>query len=88
MHFAVLFRAYKVFCIKYLFRDLLFVLDCGDPSPVNGLSEAPRGTTYGEVAILTCNDGFSRTGSAFVTCRSNGTWSGVAICTETGCRIF
>lgn len=40
------------------------------------------------MAILTCNDGFSRTGNAFVTCQSNGTWSGVTICTETGCRTF
>lgn len=56
------------------------VSDCGDPSPVNGISDIPKGTTFGEVAILSCDAGYTLTGSKFITCDETGSWSDYPTC--------
>ena len=34
------------------------------------------GTTYGQKATYTCNDGYARSGNSEVTCEATGSWSG------------
>ena len=59
---------------------LLAETDCGDPAPDNGSSNTPKGTTYGETAIISCDEGYVLSGSAFITCEESGNWSDVATC--------
>lgn len=66
------------------------ILDCGDPAPHNGTADFPKGTTYGEVAIVSCNEGYTRSGSAFITCLANGSWSERPTCNIVGktCQVI
>ncbi|KAH3851527.1 hypothetical protein DPMN_094009 [Dreissena polymorpha] len=50
-------------------------LDCG-PLPIlsNGTAHATN-TTFGSVAIFTCDEGFNLTGHSFTVCGSNGFWN-------------
>jgi Sushi repeat (SCR repeat) len=59
-------------------------IDCKSPAPNNGTADSPKGTTYGEVAIVSCNEGYTRSGSAFITCLANGTWSEKPTCNIVG----
>lgn len=65
--FIILFR---MFCLA----------DCGKLSPTGGTASTPKGTTYGEVAIVSCEAGYTLNGTAFITCQSNGTWSDMPTC--------
>ena len=62
----------------YLFFDLV-VANCGSlPNPSNGdVGFFPAGsTTFGAVAIYTCDPGFSLQGREERTCQADETWSG------------
>lgn len=56
------------------------VSDCGDPSPVNGTSNIPTGTTFGDAAILSCDTGYTLIGSTFISCEETGNWSDYPTC--------
>ena len=55
-------------------------LDCGDPTPTNGSADLPRGTTYGAVAIVACDEGFDMLGSNYIVCQNGSKWSEVTTC--------
>ena len=55
-------------------------VDCGDPTPANGTAVAFKGTTYGEVAYITCNEGFFLQGSTHILCNESGVWSSSPSC--------
>jgi Sushi repeat (SCR repeat) len=81
--------ACKVGNVIKTFSISLFI-DCGSPAPTNGTADFPKGSTYGEVAIVSCNEGYTRTGSAFITCLANGTWSEEPTCNIVGktCQVI
>ena len=62
-------------------RDLF--LDCGDPTPINGLANFTAGTTLGETAKIACSEGYNLTGSDLLSCTDNG-WDHTPICTIQG----
>ncbi|XP_052786198.1 sushi, von Willebrand factor type A, EGF and pentraxin domain-containing protein 1-like [Mya arenaria] len=52
------------------------LVDCGSvTAPVNGSVVLSGGTTYGEVANFTCDDGFVITGSDSIRCNASGLWN-------------
>ncbi|XP_052804614.1 sushi, von Willebrand factor type A, EGF and pentraxin domain-containing protein 1-like [Mya arenaria] len=61
--------------------------DCGVPlSITNGTVETPNGTTYGQEAVYTCNNGYDKFGSTQVLCTANGVWSELLpSCRKTSC---
>ena len=66
---------------------MLIILDCGDPSPTNGIAILPTGSTYGEVAFIKCNDSFVLQGLEHLTCEDGGTWSSNPTCIK-GILLF
>ena len=58
--------------------------DCGVPSITDGTAEVPGGTTFDEVALVKCNEGYARNGDALITCLANGNWSVLPTCTIIG----
>ena len=51
-------------------------VDCGAlTAPTNG-NVGAASTTFGSLAVYSCNDGFMLVGSNMRECQSNGTWSG------------
>ncbi|XP_053398307.1 CUB and sushi domain-containing protein 1-like [Mercenaria mercenaria] len=62
------------------------IVDCMTPTIINGeISETPRGTTYGEIAIMACADGYTLDGNAFVTCQADGSWTTLPTCDIRNC---
>ena len=45
-------------------------------APDNGTVNTPSGTTFGETAEYSCNDGFNLIGAANRRCQESGLWSG------------
>ena len=75
--------------VIHVYQLLLYLLtysstDCGDPTPGDGTAITDSGTSYGQTADLTCNQGYTLTGDTTVTCQATGTWSGAATCTVQG----
>ncbi|WAR08474.1 CSMD1-like protein [Mya arenaria] len=62
--------------------------DCGSLVIANGTVESPRGSKYGEVAIVSCDVGFERSGSSFITCGNGPYWSDIPDCTIKDCGDF
>lgn len=62
--------------------------DCTTLSITSGSVEAPKGTTYGEVAIASCDEGYSLQGTAFITCNDDGTWSSSPTCLIKGTCVL
>lgn len=62
----------------------LIISDCGDPAPTHGSAAAPKGTTFGEVAIISCDDGYTLDGEYFITCLETGNWSSYGKCNVVG----
>lgn len=60
------------------------ISDCGNVTVTNANAETPIGTTYGEVALISCNDGYTRSGDSFVTCTAAGNWSTLPTCNLIG----
>ena len=61
----------------------MFYLDCGDPTPVNGSVSDPA-TTYNTTVGVSCETGYSLSGSAEIVCQADGTWSDSPTCLENG----
>jgi hypothetical protein len=63
--------------------------DCGIPSPVNAkVTLSENKTTYGEIAVVSCNIGYRPDGSTSVTCLANGTWEAWPPCNIIGKMPF
>ncbi|XP_052275320.1 sushi, von Willebrand factor type A, EGF and pentraxin domain-containing protein 1-like [Dreissena polymorpha] len=62
------------------------LIDCGPlPIFINGTAHATN-TTYGSVAIFTCDEGFNLTGNSHTVCGSNGIWNTIdQTCTIIDC---
>ena len=74
-------------CLKHV-KVIVEFTDCETPTIANAeAAEAPKGTTYGEVAILSCSTGYSLNGSTFVTCQTDGSWSTLPTCDIIGMHI-
>lgn len=54
--------------------------DCLEPNITNAIIEAPRGTTYGEVVLVYCDEGYSLNGPSLITCRDGPQWSDLPTC--------
>ena len=63
-------------------------IDCGDPSPANGQTAIPGGTTYSQNATVACDPGYTLTGDTQITCQDTGAWSGVPVCSIQGTIFF
>ncbi|GFR98083.1 sushi, von Willebrand factor type A, EGF and pentraxin domain-containing protein 1-like [Elysia marginata] len=49
---------------------------CGTvPSVQNSATSHPSGTTYGDVVVYKCAEGYKHTGTSLKTCEANGLWS-------------
>ncbi|XP_053386930.1 uncharacterized protein LOC123542087 [Mercenaria mercenaria] len=57
------------------------VIDCGDPTPDHGFSNAST-TLNGTVVSVECYEGYSTVGDNIISCQENETWTD-----ETGCEI-
>jgi len=57
-----------------------FVLDCSNPTPLNGIVSLPNGNTYGSVAMVSCNSGYKLYGDALIRCQLNSSWSSTPSC--------
>jgi len=87
MIFMILLYCLTLFSFDFTLHSiysLRCISDCGTLEVTNGTVEAPKGTTFGQVAIISCITGFERSGASFVTCLSNQTWSNVPTCTIRG----
>ncbi|XP_053398308.1 CUB and sushi domain-containing protein 3-like [Mercenaria mercenaria] len=56
------------------------IKDCGDPTPDNGSAYTPGGTTYGETAFISCDEGYILQGEEHITCEDGETWSVNSTC--------
>ena len=70
-------------CLNYIINFIMILLDCGDPTPINGLANFTAGTTLGENATIACNAGYNLTGSDLLSCTDNG-WDDTPICAIQG----
>ena len=62
---------------------LLTVVNCGSPPSIsNGSPGTPTSTNYQGEVTYSCNTGYSRSGSATVTCLASGSWSTRPICSS------
>ena len=53
------------------------MLDCRSPAaPDKGTATTASGTTFGETATYSCNDGFDLIGAETSQCQASGAWSG------------
>ena len=62
----------------------VFVADCENPAPGNGTADTPVGTTYEDVAIIKCNDGYDLVGDTLISCLDGGNWSSSPSCAIKG----
>ncbi|XP_053398252.1 sushi, von Willebrand factor type A, EGF and pentraxin domain-containing protein 1-like [Mercenaria mercenaria] len=62
------------------------IIDCGDPSPENGGVDFLIGKTfYGDVAFITCDEGYTPSYNSSISCQANGTWSSLPGCLPKDC---
>lgn len=77
---SIFVRIHFIFLFKTKDRDS----DCRHQTITNGQMHAPGGTTFGKTATISCNNGYTLSGSAVVTCLSSGSWDGRASCVPIG----
>ncbi|XP_067657730.1 sushi, von Willebrand factor type A, EGF and pentraxin domain-containing protein 1-like [Haliotis asinina] len=65
------------------------LIDCGPPASLNNGTSGFTTTTYGSVAVYTCNIGYNFSGNSNrASCDADGTWNGVeGICQNVDCGI-
>ena len=65
------------------------VVNCGSPStPSNGDVDTSSGTDYNDVAIFSCDTGYTMLGSSTTTCQADGSWSNATpICYIVDCGV-
>lgn len=54
-------------------------LDCGDPSPTNGIADTTPDTSYDATADITCDSGYTLIGSSTLRCTDIG-WNVTTTC--------
>lgn len=54
-------------------------IDCGQPSVPQGTFVAPNGTTLGQIAVVSCIDGYNLNGSSTIVCTATG-WNETVTC--------
>ncbi|XP_045179635.2 deleted in malignant brain tumors 1 protein-like [Mercenaria mercenaria] len=62
------------------------LIDCGDPTPKHGSSNATV-TTNGSVVIIACDTGYNLSGNAVITCQSNEMWTEYPTCEIVDCGL-
>ncbi|XP_046562741.1 sushi, von Willebrand factor type A, EGF and pentraxin domain-containing protein 1-like [Haliotis rubra] len=70
-------------------RGTCQLIDCGPPTSLNNSSSTFTTTTYGSVAVYTCNIGYNFSGNRNrASCNVDGTWNGVdGICQIVDCGV-
>ena len=67
------------YVIVYL---IITVVDCGSPPAIdNGSPGTSTSTTFGGTVTYTCDNGFTLSGSAMITCLATGMWDTPPSCT-------
>ena len=66
----------------------VFVADCENPAPGNGTADTPVGSTYEDVAIIKCNDGYDLVGDTLISCLDGGNWSSSPSCAIKGSYYY
>ena len=66
---------------------MIFSLDCGDPTPINGAASYTSGTTLGESATIVCNTGYNLNGSDLLSCTAGG-WNDTTVCVIQGILLL
>ncbi|KAH3735246.1 hypothetical protein DPMN_041709 [Dreissena polymorpha] len=56
------------------------LIDCSEPTIPNGNASLPTGTTYGEIAFVSCLSGYVLQGVAYITCEAGPVWSSQPEC--------
>ena len=52
-------------------------VSCGEPdSPTNGSVDTSAGTSFGDVARYSCDEGYTLIGQNETTCQDDGQWNG------------
>lgn len=64
----------------------LFIIDCGDPAPLNGYSNTPEGTEFRATALVGCNSGYILNGNSLLTCLAGSVWSSAPECVRGRCK--
>lgn len=64
-------------------KGILHFVDCGDPTPMNGLLSTGV-TTYGSVLTVSCEDGYDLSGPSQITCQTDGSWTDIPVCVAKG----
>ena len=68
---------------------LYIAVDCGSPPSItNGSPGTPTSTTFGGTVTYSCNDMYSQSGSATVSCLASGSWSNRPTCIGTLQKVF
>ena len=67
--------------VKYTFSD------CGQLEVANATVDITNGTTYGEIAIVSCLEGYLPAGKTPVHCLATGNWSLGPVCEIRGIVI-
>ena len=67
----------------WMFIEFTVFADCGDPTPVLGSANSTV-FTYSSVLSISCDTGYSVTGTADITCQADGTWTGSPTCDPLG----
>ena len=79
IYVAFFFEILMALCYSILLLFLSKGVDCGTLSdPANGWVSHPSGTTFGQIAIYSCDPGYSLIGESTRICQVNATWSGIA----------
>ena len=66
----------KSISIQFCNNKLFSAIDCGNPpSPDANGSVVNTGTSLGDTATYSCNDGFFLEGTTTIYCQNDGTWS-------------
>ncbi|WAR22474.1 SVEP1-like protein, partial [Mya arenaria] len=56
------------------------IVDCGPLEAEHARVDIENVTTYGEIALVSCDTGYLPQGTTPVECRANATWSGIPSC--------
>ena len=67
--------------------DNCTVVSCGVPPDISSGTRTFTGTTFGETAMYSCNNGFALAGSVTITCQASGEWENEPSCTLNGIAI-
>ncbi|WAR24041.1 SVEP1-like protein, partial [Mya arenaria] len=61
------------------------LIDCGDPTPEYGSSNATT-TGNGTIVLINCDEGYTLEGSAIISCQENDTWTDSSLCQIVDCE--